>query len=216
DDPNSQARAIAVETPRYELDVSLDAGYSSESSENARAGMPDLDTTLEIGPQLTINLHDSGWTEEGRRRLRVLLPIREVGATNFKSYEHLGYIFQPAITYRRQWPGSPRTSYSTTLASVWATEGVQDYYYQVDPTYATATRPAYDAKGGYLGTHLQISGRREIRPDFHLFLTYRLRSLKGSSNDDSPLHQEDLTHAFSVSAVWTLMRSDRRAQDGDQ
>lgn len=216
DEPNSAARAIAISDDRFELDLSVDANFGVNSEDNdARAGMPDLETQLEIGPQLTINLRDTGWTEEGRSRLRLLLPLRHVGATDFQSYDELGFLFQPTLTYRRQWPGEPRMSFSTSLAAVWASEGVQDYYYGVDPAFATAGRPAYDARGGYLGAHLQVSGRREIRPGLHAYLTYRLRSLSGAENQDSPLHRDDLTHAFSVSMVWTALKSDRPARDGD-
>lgn len=216
DEPNAAARAIAIQQRTFELDLSVDAAYGADSSDiDAREGMPDLDTQLEIGPQLTINLQDTGWTEEGRRRLRLLLPIRHVGATDFKNYEELGYIFQPALTYRRQWPGDPLMSFSTTFAVTFATEGVHDYYYEVDPAYATAVRPTYDAEGGYLGAHLQFSGRREIFKDTHVFVTYRLRSLDGAANQASPLHRENLTHALSVSLVWTALRSDRPARDRD-
>jgi MipA family protein len=216
DEPNAAARAIAIQERRFELDLSVDAAYGADSSENdARTGMPDLDTQLEIGPQLTINLQDTGWTSEGRRRLRLLLPIRHVGATDFKNYDELGYIFQPALTYRRQWPGDPMMSFSTTFAVTFATEGVHDYYYGVDPAFATVNRPAYEAEGGYLGAHLQFSGRREIRPDTHLFVTYRMRSLDGAANQASPLHRENLTHALSISLVWTALRSDRPARDHD-
>lgn len=216
DEPNAAARAIAISQRTFELDLSVDAAYGADSSEiDARAGMPDLDTQLEIGPQLTINLQDTGWTEEGRRRLRLLLPVRHVGATDFKNYEELGFIFQPALTYRRQFGGERMMSFSTTFALTFATEGVHDYYYGVDPAFATPTRPAYEAEGGYLGAHLQFSGRTEIFKDTHLFVTYRMRSLDGAANQESPLHRENLTHALSVSLVWTAMRSRQAARDRD-
>lgn len=216
DEPNAAARAIAIQERAFELDLSVDAAYGADSSENdARIGMPDLHTQLEIGPQLTINLQDTGWTEEGRRRLRLLLPIRHVGATDFKNYEELGYIFQPALTYRRQFSGERMMSFSTTFALTFATEGVQDYYYEVDPAFATPTRPVYDAEGGYLGAHLQFSGRKEIFDNTHLFVTYRMRSLDGAANQVSPLHRENLTHALSISLVWTALRSDQPARNRD-
>lgn len=216
DEPNAVARAIAVKERTFELDLSVDAAYGADSSENdARAGMPDLDTQLEIGPQLTINLQDTGWTDEGRRRLRLLLPIRHVGATDFKNYEELGFIFQPALTYRRQFPGERMMSFSTTFALTFATEGVHEYYYEVDPAFATPSRPAYEAEGGYLGAHLQFSGRAEIFKDTHLFVTYRMRSLDGAANQASPLHRENLTHALSLSLVWTALRSSQSARERD-
>lgn len=216
DEPNAAARAIAISQRTFELDLSVDAAYGADSSENdARAGMPDLDTQLEIGPQLTINLQDTGWTDEGRRRLRLLLPVRHVGATDFKNYEELGFLFQPALTYRRQFPGERMMSFSTTFAVTFATEGVHEYYYGVDPAFATPVRPAYEAEGGYLGAHLQFSGRTEIFEDTHLFVTYRMRSLDGAASQESPLHRENLTHALSLSLVWTAFRSREPARDRD-
>lgn len=216
DEPNAAARAIAIQQRTFELDLSVDAAYGADSSEiDAREGMPDLDTQLEIGPQLTINLQDTGWTEEGRRRLRLLLPVRHVGATDFKNYDELGFIFQPALTYRRQFSGERMMSFSTTFAVTFATEGVHEYYYGVEPAYATPVRPAYEAEGGYLGAHLQFSGRTEIFDNTHLFVTYRMRSLDGAANQESPLHRENLTHALSVSLVWTAFRSREAARDRD-
>jgi MipA family protein len=215
DEPNSIARAIAVSEDRFELDLSVDANYGADDND-ARAGMADLETQLEIGPQLTINIADTGWTERGRSRLRVLLPVRAVGATDFSHWEDLGYLFQPTLTFRRQWPGKLRMGFTSTLAAVWASEGVQDYYYGVDAPEATVDRPAYQAEGGYLGTHLQISARREFQPGLNVFLTYRVRSLAGAANADSPLHRDDVTQALSISAVWTAFRSNRAARDGDR
>jgi outer membrane scaffolding protein for murein synthesis (MipA/OmpV family) len=217
DEPNAAARAIAIETRRFELAMSVDAAFGADSDDNdARAGMPDLDPVVEIGPQLTINLNDTGWTEEGRNRLRLLFPIRAVGATDLSYYDDLGYVFQPALTYRHQWPGERRMSYSATLGATWASEGVQDYYYQVDAPYATLARPAYDADAGYMGAHFQLSAMREMRPGFNLYLTYRGRQFSGAANEDSPLHLAETTHAFSISAVWTAFRSSRPAQNSDQ
>ncbi len=215
DEPNAIARAIAVEEELFEIDLSVDANYGADDND-AREGMADLDTQLEIGPQLTINVIDTGWNERGRSRLRVLLPVRAAGATDFSHWEDLGYLFQPTLTYRRQWPGKLRMGFTSSLAAVWASEGVQDYYYGVDGADATLDRPAYQAEGGYLGTHLQISARREFQPGLNVYLTYRVRSLAGAANADSPLHRDDTTQALSISAVWTALRSDRPARDGDR
>ena len=62
---------------------------------------------------------------------------------------------------------------------------------------------------------MQISGRREVRPGANVYLTYRVRYLGGAANEDSPLFREEVTQAFSVSAVWTALKSHRAARDGD-
>ena len=52
-------RAMAVDDPTFELDVSLSGALNADSEDNeARRGMPDLDFLVGLGPQLRINLND--------------------------------------------------------------------------------------------------------------------------------------------------------------
>ena len=47
--------AVAIERPRFKLDVSLGGSLNAESSGNAaREGLPDLDFLFELGPRLNI------------------------------------------------------------------------------------------------------------------------------------------------------------------
>ena len=216
DEPNSVARAIAVETKRFELDLSANATFSADSDDNdAREGMPDLDYMVELGPQATFNIYDETNASGGRSRLRFLFPLRFAGATDFGGFDDLGYVVEPTLHYRRQFSGEHNRSFSAALGATWASEGVQDYYYEVAPQYVRADRPAYDAGGGYLGAYFQLSTKREVREGLNLYLTYRLREFAGAENRDLPLHLADETHAVSVSAVWTLLRSSRPARNAE-
>ncbi len=210
------ARAIATETKRFELDVSLDAAYSANSDDDgARAGMPDLDYLFGIGPQAIINLSDTGWTADGRKQWRLLLPVRAVAGTDFSSFDAVGYIAEPQIVYQRKYGGDLRSGWSVTLFSTFVDEGLGDYWYEVEPRYATAFRPAYDGKSGYVSTGIRGSWTRELTDDFQVFLTYQGRSFEGASNADSPLLREDFTHAFSISFVWKALKSKRPARNDD-
>ncbi|MBR9834216.1 MAG: MipA/OmpV family protein [Alphaproteobacteria bacterium] len=210
------ARAIATETRTFELDISLDAVYSANTDDDgARAGMPDLDYLLQIGPQAVINLYDTGWQENGREELKLLAPVRAVAATDFSQIEHVGYIAEPQLVYRRRFGGDLRSGWSVTLFSTFADESLSDYWYGVDSAYATPLRPAYEASGGYLSSGLKASWTRELTEDFQVFLTYQGRSFAGSANEDASLMREDFTHAVSLSFVWKAFKSKRKARNDD-
>ncbi|WP_300379143.1 MipA/OmpV family protein [Henriciella sp.] len=210
------ARAITAETRTFELDISVDAVYEAGSNEDgARAGMPDLDYLLQIGPQAIVNFHDTGWTPDGRSEVKMLLPVRAVASTDFTGFEHVGYIAEPQLTYRRQYGGARRSSWSLTLFSTFADEGLNGFWYNVAPQFATPERSAYSAQAGYLSSGLKASWTRELSEDFQLYLTYQGRAFQGSANEDSPLLTEDFTHAFSISFVWKLFKSKRRARNDD-
>lgn len=206
------ARAIAAENSKFELDVSLDAVYAARDAK-ARTGMPDLDYLFQVGPQAVWRISDSGWTSNGRTEITAFLPVRGVAASDFKSIDHVGWLAEPAIMYRRIYPGDLRTSWNAKLFVSVADEGLMDYWYGVDPAFATPTRPAYTAKGGYLSTALNVSWTKELTPDFQIYLTYQGRALSGSANERSPLLQEKFTSAVSFSFVWKALKSKRPARN---
>jgi outer membrane scaffolding protein for murein synthesis (MipA/OmpV family) len=208
------ARAIAAETQKLQLDVSLDAAYSAKNPK-ARAGMPDIDYLFQVGPQLVYRFFDTGWTTDGRTEVTGFLPVRGVAASDFSSIHHVGLLAEPSIMYRRQLPGDLRTSLNAQFVVSIADEGVMDYWYQVDPQYATPARPAYDGKGGYLSSAIRLWWTHEFSKDFELYLTYHGRYFGGSANDKSPLLEEKFTHAVSVSFVWKMLKSKARAKNGD-
>lgn len=208
------ARAIAAENKTFQLDLSVDAAYAAEDAE-ARIGMPDLDYLFQVGPQVVANLYDTGWTADGRTEVKAFLPVRGVAATDFSHIEHAGVLMEPGIMFRRQYPGQLRTSWNARLFASVADENLMDYWYSVDPQYALTDRPAYDAEGGYLSTAINVSWTKELTENFQVFLTYQGRYFGGAANADSPLLQEDFTHAVSFSFVWKAFKSKRPAKNDD-
>ncbi len=211
----SVARAIATETKRFELDLSADAVYSANSDDGVREGMPDLDYLLQIGPQAVVNFHDTGWTADGRKQLKLLMPVRGVAATDFSAIDHAGWIAEPQLVYRRQYGSRLRQSWSATLFATFADADLAGYWYDVAPEYATVERPAYAAESGYVASGMRLSWTRELTDRFQVFLTWQGRSLSGAANADSPLLNEDFTQAASVSFVWKAAMSKRPARNDD-
>ena len=86
-------------TDRILLDFS---GYGSvpvkSSNNSARAGMPDLDPTFELGPALQIKLLES---KEDKYKLDLTLPVRAFFPTDFSSVRHEGWVFSPRINFMK-------------------------------------------------------------------------------------------------------------------
>ena len=210
------ARAITAETPRFELDISADAVYSANSEDDgARAGMPDLDYLFQIGPQAVWNIHDTGWTANGRQNLTLLAPVRAVAATDFSSVEEGGFIAEPMLTYRRRYSGDLRQSWSASLFWTFVDSDLAEYWYEVAPEFATVERETYEAEAGFVSTGWRVSWTKELTDRFQVFLTYQGRNFDGAANQDSPLLREDTTHAGSISFVWKVLQSRRPAQNDD-
>lgn len=125
-----------------ELDISL-AGSLPADSDNtkAREGMPNLDLTFEVGPKIIYKLFEGGVA-----KLHIELPIRAVFATDFKKIRSQGMIMTPQIKYALEYE---HLEITLRTGPVFADEQYHSYFYDVEPRYATATREAYDAKGGF-------------------------------------------------------------------
>lgn len=210
DDRRGLASLLLLDTDRVELDVSLNASQPAPSDQStARQGMPDLDPTLEIGPLVKVKL----WENAGRsRELSLQLPVR--AAFTLPSPEFIGWVFNPVIDlYLRDVGPDGRWRLGMQAGPVFTDRRYNQYYYQVDPQFATATRPAYAASGGYGGTQFTLTTNRRFGPVwFGAFV--RAYGLQGAVFDDSPLVQQrsalyagiGLAYIFAESK--TLVESD--------
>ena len=87
-------RGLLFKTERVELDFSLNGSPPVKSKNNkAREGMPNLDPTLEFGPQLNVLL----WEDKPDYKLTFQLPLRKVIATDLKSAHNAGLISNPIL-----------------------------------------------------------------------------------------------------------------------
>lgn len=192
---------------RLELDVSLNGSFDAESDDvGARRGMPDLGFGFEIGPELEITLSDPAQT---RRRLKLELPVRAAFSVDDGELNERGYVFSPQLEYEHQF-GDGRYEWSVSLTPTFATEALHDYFFEVAPQFANATRPAFDAGSGYLQTSLGLGLQRRTKKSFAA-IGVRYTALDAGANISSPLFR---SHAnFSVAAIFIvrLWESERRA-----
>jgi len=194
------------ETDRVNLDLSADGSVPTDSSKNfARQGMPDLDATFEIGPSLEVCL----WRNcNGDRKLQFRLPVRAVFSTDFGSIESRGASAHPNLNFdiKNIGPGGG-WNFGVAAGPLYATERFHDYYYEVAPLYATGTRPAFDAHGGYSGSRLTLAlSKRFARIWVGAFARYD--TLAGAKFENSPLVRSDHAFMAGLSVAWIFAESE--------
>lgn len=200
-------RLEALRQPRVELDLSVGASLASRSNGNsARAGMPNLDYLLEAGPNLRLIL----WRPSPLSRLSLELPVRSVISTDFLHFSDRGFLFAPRLSWLDRPLDDHGLRLQVQLGPDFATEKLQDYFYQVDPQYARAGRPAFDAQGGYLGTNLDISVNRPVLPHVRVFAATKLSYYGEARNAASPLFRDRFNYGFFAGFAWSIWQSDAR------
>ena len=188
------------ETDRMLLDVSFFGSVPVKSDDNdARRGMPDLDPTFEVGPSLRFNILKG---ENNRYNLTLTVPVRAVFSTDFSSVRHEGWVLNPRLNLDLNdvLPGTG-INLGISLGPYFATKKYHDYYYTVDPIYATPSRPSYDSRGGYSGSTATIG----LNKQWGSFLLHAFVSgdfLKGAEIEDSPLVTTKQSFMTGVAVVW--------------
>jgi MipA family protein len=201
-------RLEALRQPRFEFDVSFGASLASNAGRNSiRDGLPDLDYLLEAGPNLRVIL----WRPQPSSRFSLELPVRSVISTDFLHFGDRGFLFAPRLSWLDRPLDDHGLRLHVQLGPDFATEKLQDYFYEVAPQFARADRPAFDAQGGYLGTNLDISLSRPITRRVRLFAATKLSYFGGAQNQASPLFQDRFNYGIFLGFSWSFWQSHETA-----
>lgn len=191
-------RGQLFESDNLELNLSLSASPPTDSKDVAvRRGMPDLKTTIEFGPQLEYTF----WRSENRARsLKLRLPLRSAFTLEHPP-QQIGWIFSPNLNLDiGDMPGMPGWNAGLLAGPIYASKKQHEYFYSVTPQYATPTRPAFEAKGGYSGTQMLAAVSKRFD---HMWAGayFRHDDLHHAAFDDSPLlaWRSFTTFGFAVS-----------------
>jgi hypothetical protein len=93
------------------------------------------------------------------------------------------------------------------VSSTWAEDRLHEYFYEVEPRFATADRPAFDASGGYLGTNVFIGTAFKPVPNLNVFAGIQQGLYGGAANEDSPLFETRRATGFALGFTWTIKKS---------
>lgn len=206
-------RGEVLLSKRIKFDFSLDGNVPVKSGDVlARQGMPDLAPTFQIGPALNIKLWHSAQEQSS---FIAFLPVRFAIAVEFPELYHIGYTLSPRLNYNRKvgFMGG-KWNMGIGVSLEYGSEAFHDYYYQVDPQYATATRPAYDAQGGFAGYRSIFTFYRRFTNTWVSFYG-RYDRIDDAVFEDSPLavRKDGTTVGFLV--TWILFKSETMVEERD-
>jgi hypothetical protein len=200
-------RGLFLDLRHFELDLSADAAFPVDSSDNrAREGMPDLDTLFEIGPKLIYKFLPRGSGQE----LDLSLAARAVLSTDIVNWRYQGFVINPGLTWRDERFLNGDLGLVAAINPLFGLDGLNRYFYQVSPGDARPDRPAYNADPGYIGTEITLGASWSPFERVRLFGGIVPGWYKGSANEDSPLYRDDFTIAVGGGLRVMLFQSERR------
>lgn len=200
-------KADLFELGPFELDFSINLSAPARSDERtARAGMESLRPALEIGPQLIAKLWRS---PGGDARLQFQVPLRYAFVLS-RNARDAGLVLHPRMNLDvRNVFGLSGWGLGVVAGPMFATARHHEYFYTVDPSEATASRPAYRAGGGYSGMQWTVAVSRRF-PHHWLGAFVRVDQLQGAVFADSPLVRRRNSVSAGLAVSWIFAESGER------
>ncbi len=190
-------RGKLFERESIELNLSVGASVTPDSDENKlREGMPELYSTLEFGPALSINLTGDSF----REGWFLHLPLRGVVAIGGGDTEYVGWLVHPQVAFRTQ---IENWNFTFRTGIYYASDDYHDHYYTVANEYATESRPMFEADAGYSGWSNSWSMSRAI-DDYRIAFFIRYDNLRGAEFEDSPLVETKDSVAGGLALIWVI------------
>lgn len=205
-------RGSFFDSDRVELTLSMALSAPASSKDiKIRNGMPDINGTFEIGPEVDFTF----WRSENRARfVKLLVPLR-AAVTLEGSPKEIGWVFHPKLNMDiTDIPGMPGWNLGTLAGPMFGDKRQHAYYYSVAPQYATADRPAYEAKAGYAGMQYLVALSKRF-PKYWVGSFVRYDNLSGATFEDSPLVRKKDYFAAGVAITWILGESSTRVMVDD-
>lgn len=193
---------------RFDFHLSVNGSIPVDSNDNsARRNMPDLDPTLEIGPNLAVTMLRSDTTH-----LSLRFPLRAVIATNLSHVRDEGWVFQPQVNldFYDRFPG-PGWNLGFAAGPLYGSRRYHNYFYGVAPQFATPQRPAYEASAGYAGMQF-IAALSKRYSAYWIGGFVRADTLSGAVFENSPLVRQKDSVAAGVAFAWIFGRSQKRVE----
>lgn len=177
-------RGKLLKDDRFAIDADFAGGVSVSSADTReRQGMPDLDWLGEAGPALRYH----AWRGGEHEGIDLVLPARVAVSVHALDFHHRGYSVDPRIEWHESLElGGDAVRLDSAFTVPFFDKTYSAYYYSVAPQYATLTRAAYDAPGGYAGWRWEV-GLSWHHGDMVYGAFLEHTSLHGAAFQSSPL-----------------------------
>ena len=192
----SGARLEFFNNDRFEFKLSGSGALSGGGEDSARReGMPELDTTFELGPSFNINLTGKDFSEGWQ----LDFPVRAVVSVDGIDLTHRGFTFNPKFEYKFKpvWGWNPKAQVGATYGS----REYHEYYYDVDAQFVTENRPAFESDAGFSGYFFRASLRKRTKSFFY-GVSLRYDNLNDAEFIDSPLVETRNYFALSFAIAY--------------
>ena len=198
------ARAVLLDAERLDVDVSVAATAPTRSRDNiARQGMPDLDPTFEVGPNVNYTLvRGSNWKLQARAPVRAAFTLES-------NPQMIGWLATPNINLDTKVGG---WNVGLLTGPVIGSRRMNGYFFDVAPQFATASRPAYSAPGGYAGWRA-VAGVSRRLGTFWLGGFVAGDTVRGAQFEPSPLVRRHDTVAFGFAVSYVFATSSEQVSD---
>lgn len=205
-------RGSFFDSDKVDLTVSFALSPPAPSKDiKIRSGMPDLEATFEIGPQVDFTF----WRSENRARfVKLLMPLR-AAFTVEGSPKDIGWVFHPKLNMDiTDIPAMPGWNLGMLAGPLFGDKRQHAYYYDVESRYATVGRPAYESKAGYAGMQYLVALSKRF-PKYWVGGFVRYDNLGGAVFEDSPLVRQKDYFAAGFAVTWVIGESSTRVMVDD-
>jgi MipA family protein len=203
-------RGTLFNQDRLEINLSFNL-TTPVRNDSERSGMPNLSSTVELGPSFDVHLFRSN---DAKFKFDLRMPLR-LAVTVQGSPQVVGWTFTPGLNLDIADPlGFKAWNLGLLAGPLFAERRYNQYFYSVDSQYATPSRPEFQAQGGYAGTQTIVSLSKRY-PKFWVGLYIRYDSLDGAAFIDSPLVQRRSYFTGGFGFAWMLGRSSRLVEVPD-
>ncbi len=186
---------------RLSIDLGFSFGLPVKNGNDARDGMPDINLTGQAGPRINWKFDTPSHIPE----ITLLLPVRYVLDIRGNG---LDWVVEPSLMLEKKRMGpDKKSSVRMDLGLLYASNEYNEYYYGVSEQFATADRPAYNAKSGLHSYFINLSTSYKQSAHLSYGAFIRLRNLSPSVISDSPLVKEKYDLTAGVGLVWSIWQS---------
>ena len=200
-------RGVLFDSDLFDVNLSVAASPPvSGQKVKVRRDMPDLRSSLELGPSIDLKLWQSSRHDV---RVNLFVPVR-AAFTIERDPQPIGWQFTPRLNLDVDNPfGLHGWTLGMVGGPIFGSREQHAYFYGVTPQYSTADRPAYEATGGYAGIQL-LSALWKRFPCCWVGGFVRYDNVRGAVFENSPLVTQKSSFAGGIAISWVLGQSSQR------
>lgn len=204
-------RGLFFQSDRFESDISLGGNLPVASENNeAREGMPELDTLAEIGPAFRYYFHRRGELDHLylQAAWRGAFSIAFNGGfdidTNWRGQRYtLNLRFKNESLFRDH-----NLSLFLSTGISYADDILNGYFYDVQTEYVTPDRGHYNADAGYAGLYVSGAAYKDLSERWAIGGYLRWQNIGGAVFEDSPLVRTSNNFYASLVLIWKFAQSE--------